>query len=199
MKKRLSLVLLAALAVSQSVAQAQNKPHPEKKVYANVESWPATAPGDVELKHFQPFRAVYDRKYTQGLGAGAGQKRQDRVIVHAEEVGWEGRRAAAITMLDTGEAKYADTNMRALTMVTDLENLQVLFEMGPLPGKAKDYYIGRLDLLGPASGLLLFCGGLEPAPPVGPLPLPAQLGARPPRARLGAPPAGPPAAPRRPL
>ena len=27
-------------------------------------------------------------------------------------------------------------------MITDLDTLQVLFEMGPLPGKAKDYYIG---------------------------------------------------------
>ncbi len=45
-------------------------------------------------------------------------------------------------MIDTGEAKYADTNMRTLTMVTDLEDMQVLFEMGPLSGTAKDYYIG---------------------------------------------------------
>ncbi len=141
-KKSLFVVLLAALVVPQGMALGQDPPHPEKVVYAKAASWPATAPGEVELKHFRPFRAVYDRSYTQGSGPEAGQKRQDRVIVHAEEVGWEGRRAAAITMIDTGAAKSADTNMRTLTMVMDLENLQVLFEIGPLPGAAKDYYIG---------------------------------------------------------
>ena len=141
-KKRLSIVLLAVLTVPQGIVLGQGKPHPEKKVYAEVANWPATAPGEVSLKHFGPFRAVYDRSYTQGAGPKAGEKRQDRVIVHADEVGWEGRRAAAITMIDTAAAKYADTNMRTLTMVTDLENLQVLFESGPLPGTSKDYYIG---------------------------------------------------------
>ena len=142
MKKRLFVVLLVALAVPLGMVLGQAKPHPKKEIYAKVASWTATGPGEVELKHFGPFRAVYDRSYTQGSGPQAGQKRQDRIIVHADEVGWEGRRAVAITMIDTGEAKYADTNMRTLTMVTDLANLQVLFEMGPVSGTAKDYYVG---------------------------------------------------------
>jgi hypothetical protein len=122
MKNTLSMALLVVLALPLSPALAQ-EPHREKKMYADAAAWPATAPGDVELKHFGPFRAVYDREYTQGSGPGAGEKRQDRVIVHADEVGWEGRRAAAITMIDSGEARFADTNMRTTTMVADLEDL----------------------------------------------------------------------------
>lgn len=145
MKKKLCVVLLAVLTVPLGTALGQGNPHPEKKVYADVASWPATAPGEVTLKHFEPFRASYDRSYTQGAGPGAGEQRQDLVIVHADEVGWEGRRAAAITLIDAGAAKYADTNMRTMTMVMDLESLQVLFESGPLPGASKDYYIGLFN------------------------------------------------------
>lgn len=93
------------------------------------------------LKDFKPFHAVYDRQYTQGSGPGQGQKRKDRVIVHADEVAWDGRRALAITLLDTGAVEQADTNMRTLTMVVAMDDLSLLFETGPIPGKAKDYYL----------------------------------------------------------
>ena len=136
------LLALGTLAV-MVLAQSQKKFHSAKTVYADVKSWPATAPGEVELKHFQPFRAVYDRQYTQATGPGAGEKRRDRVIVTAEEVGWDGNRAVAITVIDSGAAEYPDTNMRSLMMVTALDDLRALFEIGPAPGKAKDYYLGR--------------------------------------------------------
>ncbi len=133
--------LLITMACGSPQASAQ-KPHPKKAVYADPQSWTATAPGSVVLKQFRPFRAVYDREYTQASGPGAGGKRQDRVIVHADEVAWDGTQAVAITVLDSGVAEHADTNMRALLMVVGLADLRVLFEIGPVPGKAKDYYIG---------------------------------------------------------
>ena len=134
--------LLALALLGFTTVAAAQKPHPAKKVYADVQSWPATVPGQVELKDFQPFRAVYDRQYTQGSGPGAGEKRQDHVIVNVSEVGWDGRRAAAISVLDSGAARYSDTAMRSLTMIAGLDDLSILFEIGPLPGKAKDYYLG---------------------------------------------------------
>ncbi len=143
--KRLSTATLLTgvmLAILPLAAQAQEI-HPKKKVFKDVASWPATAPGDVKLKNFAPFRAVYDRTYKQGSGPNAGDPREDRVIIWAEQVGWDGRRAAAITILDSGIVKHSDTNARVLTMFVDLDDLRALFEIGPIPGKAKDYYIGR--------------------------------------------------------
>ena len=95
--------------------------------------------------HFQPFRAVYNRTYRQGSGPNAGDTRNDRVIISAEETGWDGRRAVAITLIDSGIVKHSDTNARTLTMFASLDDLSFLFEIGPIPGKAKDYYIGRAE------------------------------------------------------
>jgi len=145
MKKTLTAALLTGitLACSQTVAPAREI-HPKKMIFQDVESWPATAPGDVELKNFAPFRAVYDRTYKQGSGPNAGDPRLDHVIITAEDVGWDGRRAAAITIIDSGIVEHDDTNARALTMFVGLDDLRILFEIGPIPGKAKDYYIGRV-------------------------------------------------------
>ena len=143
---RFLLTGFAVLALAGGLGQAQdNAPHPKKAVYQDAASWPSTAPGQVRLKGFRPFRAVYDRQYTQGSGPGAGEKRQDRVILSAEEVAWDGRRALSISLLDSGVAEHADTNMRFLNMVTAMDDLSVLFEVGPAPGKAKDYYLGRVE------------------------------------------------------
>jgi hypothetical protein len=144
--KRLSTAALltsVTLAILPLVTLAQDI-HPKKKIFQDVRSWPATAPGDVKLKNFGPFRAVYDRTYKQGSGPKAGEPRQDRVIISAEEVGWDGRRAASITIIDSGIVEHSDTNARVLTMFVGLEDLRDLFEIGPIPGKAKDYYIGRI-------------------------------------------------------
>lgn len=141
---RLRTVPVALVLIGMAGFSAAEDPHPQKAVYADAAQWPPTAPGEVRLRDFRSFRAVYDREYTQGSGSGAGEKRQDRVIVNATEVGWDGRRAAAISILDTGAARYADTAMRTLTMVAALDDLSLLFEIGPMPGKAKDYYLGRV-------------------------------------------------------
>ncbi len=136
-----AMALLVTLACGSSQASTQ-KPHPKKAIYADHQSWPATSPGSVALEDFQPFRAVYDRNYTQGSGPKAGEKRQDRVIVSAEQVAWDGTQAIAISVIDSGAAEHADTNMRALLMVVGFDDLRALFEIGPVPGKAKDYYLG---------------------------------------------------------
>lgn len=138
----LALLFLSSLTLFVA-ASLTAQTHEAKAVYADHQDWPPTAPGAVTLAGFRPFRAVYDRQYTQGSGPGAGEPRQDRVIVHAEPVGWDGQRAAVITVIDSGAAEHADTNMRTLTMVTALDDLRALFEIGPIPGKAKDYYLAR--------------------------------------------------------
>ena len=133
--------LVVSLWIAGSVQVWAQQPHSAKRTFADRESWAATAPGEVTLREFAPFRAVYDRKYSQASGPGRGEERRDRVIVAAEEVGWEGERAVAITMIDSGVAEHADTNMRALTMVVALSDLTLRFEIGPTPGRAKDYYL----------------------------------------------------------
>ena len=142
--KRLSTALTGVMLAILPLACMGQDVHPKKKIFQEVASWPATAPGDVKLKNFAPFRAVYDRTYKQGSGPNAGDSRQDRVIISAEEVGWDGRRAVAITIIDSGIVEHNDTNARVLTLFAGLDDLRVLFEIGPIPGKAKDYYIGRI-------------------------------------------------------
>ncbi|MDA8016704.1 MAG: hypothetical protein MPN21_04575 [Thermoanaerobaculia bacterium] len=137
--------LAFAVALVFGACAQGNEPefHPEKEAMRDARSWPATFPGQVELQNFQPFRAVYDRKYTQSSGPGKGQPRQDRVVVSAERIGWDGREGVAIHVLDSAAAEHADTNARTLTMIFALDDLSLLFETGPVPGKAKDYYFGR--------------------------------------------------------
>ena len=138
----LPLCLLVALT-SPVLACQQQQVHPKKTHFQDAQSWPATQPGEVTLKNFRPFRAVYQRNYTQGAGPGAGEPRTDRIIITAEEVGWDGQAAIAITLIDTGDPQYDDTNGRTLFMYVKREDLSLLFEVGPSPGKAKDYYVGR--------------------------------------------------------
>lgn len=146
-KKIFSLALIGSfsLIILHTNTFGQQKIHPKKKVFQNVKSWTATAPGSVKLKNFLPFRAVYNRAYKQGSGPNAGDPRNDRVIISAEETGWEGQKAVAITLIDSGIVKHSDTNARVLNMFVGLDNLNTLFELGPIPGKAKDYYIGRFE------------------------------------------------------
>jgi len=140
------LLGLVALCAVSSVAWAQEAQiHPSKQVFADLPTWPVTSPGAIELPHFQPFRAVYERRYTQGSGPGKGEPRRDRVIVSAESVGWDGHEAVGIQVVDSAIAEHADTNARTLFMVVDARDLAVLFETGPIPGKAKDYYFARYE------------------------------------------------------
>ena len=150
-KSALSVLLgaafLTALPTSflASSALGQQDIHPTKGAFRDLTDWPQTSPRDVELRNFTPFRAVYDRSYRQGAGPNAGDTRKDHVYVTADRVGWDGREAAAITIVDSGIVEHEDTNARVTTMFVDAKNLSALFEIGPIPGKAKDYYIGRMD------------------------------------------------------
>ncbi len=128
------------LVIMYPIAACQSQDvHPKKTHFQDAQSWASTNPGDVTLKNFRPFRAVYQRNYTNK----AGEPRTDRVIISAEEIGWDGDAAIAITVIDTGEPEYEDTNGRTLSMYVKREDLSLLFEIGPSPGTAKDYYIGR--------------------------------------------------------
>ena len=121
------------------------KVHPKKEIFKDVASWTATAPGGSKLKNFEPFRAVYNRTYRQGGGPNAGDERKDRVIISAENAGWDGQRAIALTLIDSGIVEHSDTMARVFTMFFGFDNLNTLFEIGPIPGKGKDYYITRVD------------------------------------------------------
>ena len=144
---RATIVLLSlALAGcgSTHADRGQEELHPTKQAtFEGMEAWPATSPGSVTLRSFRPFRAVYERHYIQGSGPQAGEPRADRVIIHAESVGWDGRPAVAIQLIDSGDPKWSDTNGRTMSMYAAQDDLSVLFEIGPIPGKAKDYYVSR--------------------------------------------------------
>lgn len=145
-KKLRTVILLTGVAMAiLPLAALGQKVHPKKKIFKDVASWPATAPGDVKLKNFGPFRAVYDRTYKQGSGLNASDQRRDRVIISAEEVGWDGRRRRSDHPHRLRHCGAQRPNARVLTMFLDLDNLSMLFEIGPIPGNAKDYYIGRID------------------------------------------------------
>ena len=140
----IGIVVLAGI-LSPLVVQAQDAPdvHPKKEMFTDAQSWPATGPEVVSLNAFQPFRAVYERTYMQALGPKAGEPRTDHVIITAEEVGWDGIPAIAISVIDTGAPQYDDTSFRGLFTVISKTDLTVLFELGPIPGKGKDYYVAR--------------------------------------------------------
>ena len=145
--KHLSLIILFffLVAICSPQLHLAQEVHPKKEIFKSLSGWPVTAPGEVRLKNFAPFRAVYERTYRQASGPEAGATRNDRVIVSAEKIGWDGVPGIAITLIDSGIEDKSDTNARVLSMFVGLEKLDVHFEMGPIPGKAKDYYVARLE------------------------------------------------------
>lgn len=128
--------------------------HPLKAAYADAESWPATSASDVALPDFRPFRAVYERFYTQGLGPGAGEARQDWVVVVADHAAWDENEAIVVSLYDSGNPLYADTNGRVWNAYVDRRNLTLFHEVGPIPTKAKDYYVWRQTEGGMRGGML---------------------------------------------
>ncbi len=142
MKQPLIFSLCALLATAPLFA-GNGDMHAKKTEFKDAMTWPATAPGQVTLKAFQPFRAEYERRYKQGAGPKKGEQRVDRVIIVAENAGWDGRPTTAVTIMDSADPKYEDTNGRIFTQYFDRGTLELLYEMGPIPGKAKDYYILR--------------------------------------------------------
>ena len=136
----LAFIVILFSGVPMLACQSQDI-HPKKAAYRDAMNWPLVQPGDVELRDFQPFRAVYERTYTDGSGSQV----TDRVIVSAENIGWDGEAAIAISLTDSGVPENATTNARSLVMYVRKSDLSVLFEIGPRPGTAKDYYVGRKD------------------------------------------------------
>lgn len=136
-------LLLGSAAADEPVRAEETAQvvHPRKVVYQDQHTWPATAPAAVTVQNFRPFRAVYERRYVQGGGPNAGEPRTDQVIVSAEAVAWDGLDAIMIHLIDSGIAGQADTNARTATMILAREDLHVLFEVGPIPGTAKDYFV----------------------------------------------------------
>lgn len=128
--------------------------HAAKGAYADAQSWPATSAADVSLPNFRPFRAIYERHYSQGLGPSAGEPRQDWVVVTADYAAWDDREAIVVSMYDTGNNAYSDTNGRIWTAYVDRTNLDLLLELGPLPGAAKDYYVLRRSDDGLVGGMM---------------------------------------------
>ena len=141
----LSILMLGLVLLTLPQRSYSQSVHPKKEIFKSVRSWPVTSPGDVKLKNFSAFRAVYDRVYRQASGPDKGATRKDRVIISAEKTGWDGIPAISITIIDSGIPEKSDTNARVLTMFVGQEKLNTLFELGPIPGKAKDYYIGRME------------------------------------------------------
>ena len=138
------MIVLFLLPAMIAAAQTGSGVHPGKVAFADAQQWPAVTPGQVTLKNFVPFRAVYRRTYKQGAGPKAGEPRIDRVITTAENVAWDGREAILFNMIDSAEAHYEDTNSRTLALYVDARSLAVIFEMGPVPGAGKDYYLLRV-------------------------------------------------------
>ncbi|MGI9628250.1 MAG: hypothetical protein ACR2QM_15560 [Longimicrobiales bacterium] len=135
-------VLVATGCGSGGSADGQEL-HALKAEYADAESWPATSTSDVELPDFRPFRAVYERHYSQGLGPRAGEPRQDWVVVVADYASWDDREAIVVSLYDSGNPIYPDTNGRVWNAYVGRTDLTLFHEVGPIPTKAKDYYVWR--------------------------------------------------------
>lgn len=130
-----TFILSALLFGCKDAASQDADVHPAKQVYADAQSWPATAPGDVRLANFTPFRAVYERHYRDHNG----EHRQDRVIVTAEHVAWGAEPAITVSLIDTGSLDYTDTTARKQTRFFGADDLRILLQITPSPGAAKDY------------------------------------------------------------
>ena len=136
-----SALVLVHFLLSMSLFAYQTKDtHPSKTPFLDSQTWQATQPGQVTLAHFVPFRAEYERRYNQGAGPKKGQLRIDRVVIVADFAGWDGRKAINATIWDSAHEKYDDTNGRLYSQYFAVDNLELLYEMGPIPGKGKDYY-----------------------------------------------------------
>lgn len=141
------LIVIAALTTAGcgpgTAADGQELHSAKAEFFADVATWSPVTPADIALPEFRPFRAVYERFYTQASGPGAGEARQDWVVVTADLAAWDQAEAIAVSMYDTGNPLYSDTNGRLWHAYVDRQNLELFLELGPLPGAAKDYYVLR--------------------------------------------------------
>lgn len=140
---RSTLIVSALMIVGCQGAESQaaGDVHPAKQIFTEYTQWPATAPGEVSLSQFTPFRAVYHRNYTDANGA----ERNDRVIVTAEHVAWDDEGAIAVGLIDAGSLEYTDTSARKQTRFFAEGDLRLLLQLTPASGTAKDYVVIRVD------------------------------------------------------
>lgn len=145
--------------------------HPTKAAFADWQTWPAVAPGEIPLRNFEPFRAVYERVYRDGKG----QQREDRVIIIAERVAWGETGAIMVTLIDAGNLDYDDTSARVQTRVFAEADQRLLFQISPVPGTAKDYLLVHADQ-GPVRATMVEAATGKGTVKADPVPTP-QLGA----------------------
>lgn len=149
-----TVVLVIATGCQPGEAADGQDLHETKSAYAGAESWPGTSVDQVSLPGFHPFRAVYERFYTQGLGPGAGEPRQDWVVVTADYAAWDDKEAIVVSLYDSGNPVYSDTNGRVWTAYVGREDLALFLETGPVPGEAKEYYVWKHTEDGLTGGML---------------------------------------------
>jgi hypothetical protein len=138
------IVIVSAMIAGWQDAASQDADgnvHQAKQAYVDRQDWPATAPGQVHLQNFAPFRAVYERHYRDGNG----EHRQDRVIITAERVAWGDRAAIMVGLIDAGNLDYTDTNARSQVRYFAADDLSLLLQLTPASGAAKDYSLIRAE------------------------------------------------------
>ncbi len=142
-KRPVPLTLIVTACVTLGGAQDAHSQafHRTKAVFADAETWPAVSPGDIALKNFQPFRAVYERVYRDAQG----RQRDDRVIIMAERVAWGETGAIMVSLIDAGNLDYNDTSARVQTRVFAEDDQRLLMQITPVPGTAKDYLLIHAD------------------------------------------------------
>ena len=137
-------LMVMAMTLGCQDAQSQSPSgdiHPAKAAFADMAQWPATGIGDVVLRNFTPFRAVYERHYTDAKG----QARQDRVVITAEEVAWDEEAAIMVSLTDTGSLEYDDTSARSQVRYFARDDLRLLLQVTPVVGTARDYTLVRAE------------------------------------------------------
>lgn len=139
MKNNSKILLLVMSLVFVSSCNSQDV-HPYKKKFLDFESWAPTAPGDINFDNFQPYRAVYNRTYTNKDGKTVN----DQVNMTAQRVFWYGKNAILFEYHDTGSKEFNDTNGRTQFYYLDEKTLQMYLAVGPKAGTPEDYTTVRV-------------------------------------------------------
>lgn len=135
---KFSITVLLISFVS-SACDAQNI-HPYKMGFKDYEQWNGTSPGDLSVKNFRPYRAVYSRTYTNSKG----EARQDSIIMTAQKAYWYGKAIIVFEYHDAASSEYDDTNARTQLYYLDAETLELEYSIGPKSGTPEDYTIVRV-------------------------------------------------------
>jgi len=136
----LTAILVGAGCGDGAPADAQQV-HPGKAHFGDADTWPAFGPGDVSLRNFHPFRAVYERVYQDAQG----DEVRDHIIVTAERVAWGETPSILVTLIDSGSRDQDDTWARIQTRIFSETDQSLLMQIAPAPGTARDYVIGHMD------------------------------------------------------